>query len=96
MGHTRRSEQLTCGARFSHALAGQTTFKFDFSGELLFPWIDSVSYSVIYDGPLKGDSTPAHFARTPVGKTVLVEFAHAFADGGASNVTVHMEVAQCL
>ena len=82
--------------RAPHVRAGQTSFKFDFSAELLFPWIDSVSYSVIYDGSLKGDSAPAHFARTPVGRAVVVEFAHAFADGSASNVTVHMEVAQCL
>ena len=59
----------------------------------MFPWIDSVSYSVVYDGPLS--SPPAHFARTPVGKTVVVEFAHAFA-GSSNNVTVHMEVVQCV
>ena len=51
-------------------------------------------------GSLSGP-VPAHFARTPAGRTVVVEFAHPFQDdsgsrGGRDNVTVHMEVAQCL
>ena len=70
------------------SLNSSATFSFDFSAELLFPTIESVSYSVVTDGALA--SLPSHAARPPVGRTVAVEFA------AEVSATVHMTVRQCL
>ena len=96
---TQAAKQLTLQglAAAPHA----TSLTFDFSQELLFPWIDSVQYTVLYDSAVSSPLT--HYALKPVGRTVTVMFAPATATGGNSNTsastampTVHMEVAQCL
>jgi len=68
-----------------------SSLRFDFADELLFPWIDTVLYSVSTSGQ-SGPTLAAHSAATPVGTTVEVQFAPS-AEAGVE-VSVTMVVAQ--
>ena len=96
---TRATKKLTHQSTWFDPVRG-ASFEFDFTAALLFPWIDSVQYSVVYDGlpgAVPGAEPSLHLARTPIGRRVVVFFppmgTRALPTG---NVTVHMEVAQCL
>lgn len=62
-----------------------STWTFDFSKDLVMPWIDRVTYSVV----LSGSGFVQHVARPPKGTTVTVELS------APSNATVTVEVMQC-
>ena len=70
--------------------AASGTYSFDFSDALLFPWIDSVQYSVTL-----ASGFAMHAARPPNGTRLVVELDGS---GGPrpSDATVEVEVAQAL
>ena len=72
--------------------AASGTYSFDFSDALLFPWIDSVQYSVTL-----ASGFAMHAARPPNGTRLVVELdGSAFGGPRPSDATVEVEVAQAL
>lgn len=76
----------TTHARQTLRLDNAENLEFDFSGRLLFGFIDEVTYSVAYSD---GAAMVQHGARTPRGTTVRIEFEKA------TSATVTVDVVQC-
>ena len=73
-------------ARKTLPLHGVARVEFDFTRELLFPWIDDVIYSVSLDDASNSSAVTAHLARPAVGTTVVVELEKA----GSGSVTMQV------
>ena len=73
-----------------------TEFRFDFSEQLIFPWIDTiVSYTVMLPRSVEGFAAPLvqHAAEMPQGSGEAVAVVQL---SESSDATVTIEVAQCV